>query len=1526
MSNPSLANAIAVVGMAGRFPGAANIEQFWKNLCDGVESIATLSDEQMLASGVSRSVLNDPHLVRRMGVLEKIDEFDASFFGYSRREAAVLDPQQRLFLECAWHAIEHAGHDPKACPGNVGVYAGAAMNRYLLHHLQTYPGAVEKLGELELLLGGEKDFLATRVAYKLNLRGPAVTVLTACSTSLTAVVMAYQSLLTYGCDMALAGGVSVHVPSHCGYTYQQGGTLSPDGKCRAFDADARGMVPGDGVAVVVLKRLSDAIANNDTIYAIVRGAAINNDGSGKIGYTAPSAEGQAQVIAMAQALADVEPRSIGYIEAHGTGTELGDPIEIAGLTQAFGSGIAHGSIAVGSVKTNVGHLDSAAGVTGFIKTVLTLHHRQIPPSLHFECANPKLGLERTPFYVNTSLKPFPAIDGSPRRAGVSSFGIGGTNAHVVLEEVPPRTAAEISDRTSHLLVLSARSESALESTRKELAAHLSADDTVDLADVAYTLQVGRRPHPHRLAIACSDREDAVRSLLDPATTNAGGRVADGAAPEVVFLFPGQGSQHVGMAQSLYRQEPLFRAEVDRCCEILGPLIGADLREILWPGSSDDAAAQRLDQTAITQPALFTIEYALARLWMHWGVKPSAMVGHSIGEYVAACLAGVFTLEDALKVVADRGRLMQSMPPGAMLAVQLPADRVSAMIAEPLSIAVINDASSCVVAGPIRAIQSLAAELSSRGVAARMLRTSHAFHSSMMEDVLAPFEDLLGRVRLSAPSIRIASNLTGGWLSDAQATDPRYWSQHLRKTVQFHNCLGRVLGSGRRSVLLEVGPGTTLTTLASRHEQLGSGKVIASSRHPKQQLDDLRSLHRAAGGLWCEGVTIDWHTFTPDAPRRRVALPGYPFERERHWLGDLLGGQRETSNGASRVDDEQPAHARGASFHLPAWRQQTRLADLNELRQHPQRWLVLHADDAASTRTSQSLTQRLEQLSQRWVAAAVGPADLESLNNLCGPLGGPPDIIVDLCDLDAGATDVLSSALDATLRVQQVARLMSRSCSAKLLCVTQNVHSVAGETSVGAGRAAAMPATRVAAREIPGLAARAIDFAGEVSVEGILTEAMIDADEPIVAYRGHSRFVRGVQEIPLKAPTTETSDFKAGGCYVITGGLGGIGLAIAEALARRFHARLVLIGRSEVPPRDHWSDSHLSTADAATRRRIESLRRIESMGGTVMTASADVSDPGQTFDAIKSAVARFGAIDGVIHAAGIAPGGSLMLRNRDDISAVISAKVGGAIAIEDALRRTSQTPRFIAHCSSLAALIGVPGQIDYSAANAVLDAMAQHADSRQLPRILSINWDTWSETGMAARAADQPGLGAAQQEALRNGLATDEAVEAFFGAVESGFPQVIIASRPVEPRLGIQAFAARQDQAEPAAAPAPSVIARQTANIDATPPSPAERIAQIWREFLGVRECRLSDDFFEMGGHSLLAVQMVHRIQESFDIEIGPDAIFASPTLGGLTSHVQSLVDAKSVPPAEPSESLLAMVESLSDEQVQALLEQELSGR
>ncbi|HEY0607520.1 MAG TPA: type I polyketide synthase, partial [Herpetosiphonaceae bacterium] len=669
---------IAVVGMAGRFPGARSIEAFWENLCAGVESITFFSEEELLAEGVDAATQALPHYVKARGVLDDVEWFDAPFFDISHREAEVLDPQHRLFLETSWEALEHAGYDPQRYKGAIGVFAGTSLNSYLLYNL--YPNAqlMQSMGYIQMLINSDKDFLTTRVSYKLNLEGPSLTVQTACSTSLVAAHLACQSLLNGECDMALAGGITVSVPQRTGYWYQEGSILSPDGHCRAFDASAQGTVFGSGVGLIVLKRLEDALQDGDTIHAVIKGSAINNDGGAKAGYTAPRIDGQAKVIRAAQLMSEVEPETIGYIEAHGTGTPLGDPIEVAALNQVFQGKIAEpGSCAMGTVKSNVGHLDAAAGIAGLIKSILVLKHGQIPPSLHFTSPNPAIDFANSPFFVNTQLRDWAGP--TPRRAGVSSFGIGGTNAHLILEE-PPAIDAGDSGRSWQILTLSAKTQTALDAATQRLAAHLSQHPDLNLADVAYTLQVGRQPFSYRRALVCSDRNDALRTLTaDSSDRVLSGQVSYSDRP-VAFLFPGQGAQYIDMGRALYDDEPVFREAVDRCCELLKPHLGLDLRTILYPtGEAQAEATEQLTQTQITQPALFVIEYALAQLWQSWGVQPAAMIGHSIGEYVAATLAGVFSLEDALLLVATRGRLMQSVPHGSMLSVALPASEIEPLL-------------------------------------------------------------------------------------------------------------------------------------------------------------------------------------------------------------------------------------------------------------------------------------------------------------------------------------------------------------------------------------------------------------------------------------------------------------------------------------------------------------------------------------------------------------------------------------------------------------------------------------------------------------------------------------------------------------------------------------------------------------------------------------------------------------------------------------------------------------------------------
>ncbi len=869
---------IAVIGMAGRFPGANNIDELWQNLRAGVESITFFSDEELIESGIGPAVLKDPNYVKAAPILENPDLFDASFFKCSPREAEIMDPQQRLFLECAWEALEHAGYDADRYEGPIGIFAGASPNTYLLFSNFLHDLANN---DLAIMIGNDKDFLTTRVSYKIDLKGPSVSVGTGCSTSLVAVHMACQSLLNEECDIALAGGVSVRVPHRAGYYYQRGNIVSPDGHCRAFDEKAQGTIFGSGVGIVVLKRLDAAIADGDCIHAIVKGSAVNNDGHSKVDYTAPSLDGQSKVIVEALENAGLGADTISYIEAHGTGTALGDPIEVAALTKAFHNYTdKKGFCAIGSVKTNIGHLDSAAGISGFIKTVMALKYKMIPPSLHFEKPNPEIDFQNSPFYVNSRLAEWQAP--YPRRAGVSAFGVGGTNAHVILEEAPD-SAVPGKSRPWQILPLSARTSTALETATANLARYLKENPALNLADVAYTLQVGRKLFDYRRTLVCKNGDDAVHALETPDSKSINTSFQEQVNRDIVFIFSGQGSQYVNMGLELYRNEPVFREAIDRCSEILQPHLGLDLREIIYPDEQDvEDATEKITQTYITQPALFTIEYALAKLWMAWGVHPQAFVGHSIGEYVAACLSGVFSLEDALSVVASRGRLIQELPGGSMLAVFLSEKELQPLLNENLSLAVINGPSLCVVSGEKEVIRDFEKQLTEKNIHCRNILTSHAFHSRMIELVLDAFTERVKQVRLKAPQVPFVSNVTGTWITSDEATSPDYWARHLRQTVRYSDCIEELLKEPNR-VLLEVGPGSTFSTLVKQHPGKKKEQIILSSiRHPKEKASDTTYILNTLGQLWLAGIRVDWSGFYENENRHRLPLPTYPFERERYW--------------------------------------------------------------------------------------------------------------------------------------------------------------------------------------------------------------------------------------------------------------------------------------------------------------------------------------------------------------------------------------------------------------------------------------------------------------------------------------------------------------------------------------------------------------------------------------------------------------------------------------------------------------------
>jgi amino acid adenylation domain-containing protein len=891
---------IAIVGMAGRFPGAADVEELWRNLRAGAEAVRFPDAGELAARGLDPGRLADPAWVKAVSQMEGFDTFDDLFFGVNPREAELMDPQHRVLLECAWEALESAGYDPQGIAARVGVYAGATLSTYLLFHLIGNP-LVAGADPLQVILGNASDALVTRVSYKLNLRGPSHSVQCACSTSLVAVHTACQALLNEECDLALAGGVSIQADAGLGYRYVPGSVVSPDGHCRAFDAAAQGSLFGSGVGLVVLKRLDQALADRDTIHAVILGSAVTNDGSVKVGFTAPGVEGQAGAISEALAVSGVDPETIRYIEAHGTGTALGDPIEIQAVTRAFrGYTERRGFCAIGSVKSNLGHLDVAAGVTGLIKTVLALEHGEIPPSLHYEQPNPRIDFAAAPVYVNAALKAWPEGPeaDTPRRAGVNSFGLGGTNAHVVLEQAPA-PAPPLHSRPWQLLTLSARTPEALHAAGARLAARLGGDsgDASDLADAAYTLATGRRVFDLREALVCRDPADAAACLAagDPVRLLTAPGAAGGwpeAGRPVAFVFPGQGAQHVGMGRDLYDSEPAFRVEIDGAAELLAPRLGLDLRHVLYPEAGGEAeAARQLARTAVAQPALLAVEVALARLLGSWGVRPRAMLGHSLGEYAAAVLAGVFTFEAALELVAERGRLIEEVGAaggtGTMLAVPLSEAEIAPFLAGgtgEVHLAALNAPSLVSVAGPAAAVAELTSRLAAEGVMAMPLQVAFAGHSPQTEPAVAPYQARVAAVGPRAPEIPFVSSSSGTWIEAAEAADPAYWARHLRQPVRFSDGVEALRAAEPGMALLEVGPGAGLAPLIRWHLAAPDERpVISAMRQPKDTSSDLAALLGAVGRLWVAGAKIDWQELYAGQGRRRVPLPTYPFERRRHWI-------------------------------------------------------------------------------------------------------------------------------------------------------------------------------------------------------------------------------------------------------------------------------------------------------------------------------------------------------------------------------------------------------------------------------------------------------------------------------------------------------------------------------------------------------------------------------------------------------------------------------------------------------------------
>ncbi|MGQ0456801.1 MAG: type I polyketide synthase [Hyphomicrobium sp.] len=1390
MSDDESANSatdIAIVGMALRTPGARTVAEFWENLRGGVESIRAVSAEELIAAGETPAMLRRKGYVPRTADLDGMEMFDAGFFGFSPREAAIMDPQHRHFLECAWEAFEDAARPPESIAGPVGVFAGCGMASYFNQNVCSHQDLVDQVGLFLLRhTGNDKDFLTTRVSYIFDLRGPSVNVQTACSTSLVAAHFACQSLLSGECDMAIAGGVTIELPHRRGYLYQEGEILSPDGHCRAFDHRAAGTVFGSGVGVVVLRRLADALADGDPIRAVIKSTAINNDGASKAGYLAPSVTGQSEAIVEAHALAGISADSIQYVECHGTGTYLGDPIEVEALTQAFRQSTdKKGYCRIGSVKTNIGHLDTAAGVVGLIKAALAIEHGEIPPTLGFEKPNPAINFSGSPFVVNDRLSPWPATAG-PRRAAVNSLGVGGTNAHAILEQSPRSVgAAKGAPATPSagepaLLVLSAKNKKALDDSAVRMAEHIAANPDVPLDDVAYTLFTGRRHFEHRRVLAVADRADAVEALANlkdarRAHTHTPVELASGA----VFLFPGGGAQYPHMARTLYQRDAAFKATVDEGLSFLAAPIADEIRAV-WLQSigSDPDAAQRFLRPSLQLPAILIVEVALARLWMSWGVKPAALIGHSMGENAAACVAGVLSFERAVNLVYLRGKLFDEIPSGGMLSVALDPEALKSRLPGTLDLASVNAPQLCVVSGSNAELEAFAAALAAEGVDSSRIPIDIAAHSRHIEPILERFEAFLRQSSLQAPSIPIVSNLTGGWLSAEDAQSPKYWVRHLRGTVQFAKGLA-LLAEDKARIYIETGPGRVLASLAKSQGPIASNQIINSLPHPDDTIDDRLHLLTSLGRAWAVGLPVKLDRMWQGSKTRRVPLPTYPFQHQHYFLERVATSERASD--AAQLSKRPDIATWG---WRPTWRQS--LPDKRPGGDTPgNRWLVFLDDGVLGP----ALVTRMRREGMNVATVTRGDAFAVTSDGnyvLCPEHGREGyDLLVSHLAENGGVPERIahfwlvtadenfrpgSSFFDRTqecgfyslLHLAQALGDSSGQLSLQITVLTNGMQRVGEEPLSYPEKATILGPAQVIPREMPGAFVRVIDIpnvkgASARSVQQSSAEflrriaAKLEADasettlvdrlwdellappgNEIVALRGASRWSHDYETMALESGDAGVAKFRHKGVYLITGGLGEIATALAVRMAKRFSARLVLVGRAQLPDRKAWADYLAQYGDQdRIGKALAAIRDIEAAGGEVRYMHADIADP----DSMKAVIAetknQFGELNGVFHAAGVIRDDLIQLKSTSDVEDVFAPKVLGTRVLADALEGAPLD--VVVLFSSTSADTAPAGQVDYVAANAFLNAFAESRFGRTPTQTVAIHWGVWSELGMAARA-------------------------------------------------------------------------------------------------------------------------------------------------------------------------------------------------
>ncbi len=1550
-SSQSTTEPIAIVGIGCRFPGDAHsLEDFWRLLKEGRLAISEVSADRW---DINSYYDPDPDAPGKMytrhgGFLKDLTQFDASFFGISPREAARMDPQQRLLAEVSWEALENAGLPASSLAGSkTGVFIGM-MNNLEYALLQMQQGETAHYNDPYFGMGCASSVAAGRLSYLFDLQGPTMTVDTACSSSLVCVHLACQSLRNGECNLALVGGVNVILLPENMVNACKMRMLSPDGRCKTFDVGADGFVLGEGCGIVVLKRLSEALQDKNPVLAIIRGSAVNQDGQSN-GLTAPNKLAQEAVIRQALSVANVKPEQVSYVEAHGSGTSLGDPIEIGALTGVlYENRLADNPLVVGSVKTNIGHLAGAAGIAGLIKTVLALHHKEIPAHLNVQELNPHISQQDHQVFIPRETMPWQAPQG-PRIAGVSSFGWSGTNAHVILEEAVLDQGSSDVAAPWQLFVVSAKTASALETQTQQLATYIKEHPSTNLADIAYSYQTSRSALTYRRAIIGRDAADALRTLEngDPQ------RIFNGSyqsRPSVTFMFPGLGDHYAQMGWQLYQSEPVFRQAIDECAEILQQLLQRDIRDLLYPGrdqiqagghhtnefatltgsapdlrqmlkrdaSHGHTTENELYQTQFAHPVLFAVEYALAQLWISWGVQPQAMIGYSLGEYVAVCLAGVLDLHDVLHLVALRARLIQALPSGSMMAVALPEEQVLPLLGTELSLAAVNGPRMCVVGGPTAAVQSLESSLLEQGVACQRLQTSHAFHTAMMRPLVKPLIELISTFDLRVPQIPFISNVTGTWITTEQVLDPGYWARHMCETIRLADGLNE-LWHASSNVLLEVGPGQFISSLTMQHpaSKADSHKLfLRSLRHTYEPCADRELLLSSVAQFWTAGGTIDWRGMHAHAQRQLLSLPTYPFERQAYWIEGKKERSRQLVQPVPGRDEKLADIADW--FHVPVWKRSgplspaqtaSRLAQsacwlifadncgigvgvAEDLHMHGQHVVLVNKGEAFRKVDDHTYTIRPTELS-----------DYDALFKHLTSINRLPEYIVHLWNVTGERrTSFTVSDLDTAQQLgfysllhlaQALGNLHPSPAAIMLDVLSSGLYEVTGADQGSPEKATLLGPCKVIPREYPYIRCRNIDLPIQEAtpqqqkklVQQLVQELCSGATEEIVAYRNGHRWTQTFEPVRLD-PASNIAPLREQGVYIITGGMGGLGGALAQYLARMVRARLVLIGRTPLPEREQWN-AWLEAHDEqdSTSQKIRHIQKLEREGAQVLLAYADVANLAEMQRVINAVHAEFGVVRGVIHAAGNPGQGLIQLKTAAQVEAVFAPKLQGTLVLDEVLREDPLD--FSVFYSSSNAVTGGFGEVDYCAANAFLDAFAHYKAARVSYPVIAVNWgpwqwDAWQQKAFAAMPQAYERIKELRQ---RYGITFAEGEEAWQRMLCAPAPQFMVLPQGFQTALEhVNALASltfltdQETQHD-----AQSLAARPQLRTPYVAPrnENEKKMAAIWQEALGIEHIGVHDHFFELGGNSLIGMLLISQIKKTFDVQLSAASLFEGPTVSML---------------------------------------------